>query len=260
MAGDDDQDHGELLVLQHHDLTCPDQLTPVLDGRAGNRPWRLVRIDRDGVPALDAIVRGVLVLGGPMGVQDRDAHAWIEPELDFLRRAVDAGVPVFGICLGAQLLATALGGGVTRRAAPEVGVFSLHRTLGGREDQVFAGWPDGGQVLLSHEDEASTLPDGAIALLQGSDGVPAWRTGDGCAYGVQFHPETGPDLLQRWLEDPGLSGMVAAAGVDPDALLADVRTRAAFLRSTGVALVARWLDTVVGAGGPPPRRRRAAAT
>lgn len=251
----DDQHGGELLVLQHHDLTGPDELVPTLDGRAGFRPWRTARPDRDGVPPLTEDVRGVLCLGGPMGVADRQASPWIDDELELLRDAIDREIPVFGICLGAQLLATALGGEVARRDRPEIGVFPLDRTPDGAEDGIFAGWPDGGQVLLSHQDEVTTLPDGAEAMLEGSAGIPAWRAGDGRSYGVQFHPETGPELLASWTTHPDLAEMYRAAGVDTDELVADVRRRAAFLRATGVALVGRWLDGVVGAGDPPPRRR-----
>lgn len=256
---DEPYDYGELLVLQHHDLTGPDQLVPTLDARADQRPWRLVRVDQEGVPELGESVRGVLVLGGPMGVHDRDRLDWIDPEVELIRRAVEREVPVLGICLGAQFLATALGGEVTRREAPQVGVFALDRTLGGTEDELFAGWPDGGRVLLSHQDQVTTLPDGAIAMLEGTDGTPAWRTADGYGYAVQFHPETGPEGLAGWIGDEQLNAMFRDAGIDPDALLEDVRQRAPFLRSTGVALVGRWLDGVVGADDPTPRRRRRAS-
>ncbi len=256
MSDDDVYDYGELLVLQHHDRTGPDLLVPTLDGRANRRPWRRVHLDVEGVPALSDRVRGVLVLGGPMGVHDTDAFPWLEDELALLRTAIDREVPVFGICLGAQLLATALGGEVTRRDVPEVGVFALDRTLGGTEDEIFAGWADGSPVLLHHQDQVTTLPTGAIAMLEGSDGTAAWRTGDGSGYAVQFHPETGPDLLAEWVASPDLRDLHERAGVDGEALVEEVRRRAAFLRAAGVSLVGRWLDGVVGADDPTPRRRR----
>lgn len=237
---------GELLVLQHADVTGPDQLVPTLDARAPQQPWRLVALDREGVPQLTDDVRGLLVLGGPMGVADRDEHPWIDDELALLRDAIDRDVPVFGICLGAQLLATAAGGEVTRRASPEVGVLPLDRTVEGGEDEVFAGWPDGGAVVLSHQDQVSTLPEGAVPMLTGSDGVPAWRLGEGArSYAVQFHPEVGADGVATWASRDDLRGMYERAGVDTEALVADVRRREAFLRAVGVSLVGRWLDGVV---------------
>lgn len=259
MSDDEAYDYGELLVLRHHEVTGPDMLVPILDGRANRRPWRQVHLGVEDVPALSDRTRGVLVLGGPMGVHDTDEHPWIGAELELLRDAMGREVPVFGICLGAQLLATALGGEVSRRDVPEIGVFGLDRTLGGTEDEIFAGWADGSWVLLLHQDQVTTMPDGAIAMLEGSDGVPAWRTADGLGYAVQFHPETSPDLLARWVADPELREMYEASGVDADALVEDVRRRAPFLRAAGLSLVGRWLDGVVGADDPTPRKRRASA-
>lgn len=247
---------GELVVLQHADVTGPDQLLPTLEARASQRPWRRVALDREPVPELTDAVHGILVLGGPMGVADRDAFPWIDDELDLLRAAIDRDVPVLGICLGAQLLATAAGGEVTRRDTPEVAILPLDRTAAGREDGIFAGWPDGGAVVLSHQDQVSTLPDGAVAMLEGSDGVPAWRLGDGRHYAVQFHPEVGADGVATWVSRDDLRGMYDRAGTDTEALVAEVRRREPFLRAVGVGLVGRWLDGVVGAGGPGPRRSR----
>lgn len=87
---------GELLVLQHDDVTGPDQLVPTLDARAPQQPWRLVALDREGVPRLTQDVRGLLVLGGPMGVADQDRFPWIAAELELLREAgaaLRAGAP-----------------------------------------------------------------------------------------------------------------------------------------------------------------------
>lgn len=256
---EDDYDYGELLVLQHGAATGPSALTPVLEGRSNRRPWRLIDPSTgEQLPALDPRTRGILVLGGMASATDPGTHAWMDAELEFLRAAVAAEVPVFGICLGAQLLATALGGAVERRDTPEVGFFGLSRTLGAADDEIFAGWPDGSMVLLSHEDEVVTLPDGAVEMLDGA-GPSAWRTSDGRSYGVQFHPEASAATVAEWTTHEGYRALVAAAGVDPDELVAEVERRERFTLANGLALVGRWLDGVVGAGDPTPRKRRKAA-
>ncbi len=237
----------ELVVLQHHPATGPSAFTPVLDQRP-ELAWRLVDVAAgDPLPAPDEAA-GLVVLGGPMGVPDRAEHPWMDAELALLTAAVDAEVPVLGVCLGAQLLATALGGAVERREVPEIGYLPLARTDAGRADAVAAGWPDGAAMLFSHEDEVVALPTGALPLLTGSQGVPAWRSGS--AHAVQFHPEVTAAQLGEWRTV--LEAMLERAGQDADALLAEAERRERYHRSIGAALLTRWLDVEV-----LPRRRGA---
>ncbi len=256
-------DYGELIVLQHAVRTGPSALTEVLDARAHQRPWRLVDVGAGAPPPDLERVRGAIVLGGPMGVPDRDEHPWMAAELELLTTLQQRGVPTFGICLGSQLLATALGGRVERRANPEVGYLPLTRTEDAADDPVFAGWPDGSAQLLLHEDEVVELPDGAVAMLDGSDGVAAWRTPREGSYGVQFHPEVDAAQVATWLADQQHRDHCEAVGVDPDALAEEARRRDRFHRAAGLSLIGRWIDAVVGADDPDPiraaqRARRAA--
>ena len=251
---DEPYDYGELVVLQHQDDVPLDALEPVLDGRSHDRAYRLVNLGHGkDLPELTDRVRGVLVLGGSMGLPDEDRPAWIADELTFLQSAVDREIPVFGICLGSQLLAAALGGEVHRRDVPEVGFYALERTLGAQEDEVFAGWPAGGGVFLVHEDEVTKLPDGAVVMLEGSDGIAAWRAADGRSYGVQFHPEVTATTLETWIAKDRLKRMMHAAKRDEAALLEEFKQREPFLKAAGVAMVGRWIDGVVGADDPVRR-------
>lgn len=255
----DDFDHGELLVLQHAGHTGPSALTEVLDARAGRRPWRLVDLSAGAaLPPLER-VRGVVALGGPMSVSDVDEHPWLTGERELLVAARAADIPVFGICLGAQLLAAASGGEVTTREVPEIGYLPLGRTEGAADDPVFAGWPDGAAVLFVHDDEVARLPDGAVPMLDGSDGpAAAWRAPDGRSYGVQFHPEVDAAQVGSWCRREANLPRFERAGVDPDALAEEATRRDRFHRAVGLALVGRWLDAIVGRDDPDPTRGRRA--
>lgn len=253
-----DEDLGELLVLQHATVTGPSALTEVLDARAGRRPWRLVDLGGGAViPPLDR-ARGLLLLGGPMSVHDRDEHRWIDAELDTLREARERGIPVFGICLGLQLLTTAFGGRVAARETPEIGFIPLQRTPAAHDDPVFAGWPDGAAALFSHDDGVVELPDGGVAMLEGNDGLAAWRAPDGASYGVQFHPEVDAAQVAAWAGREGSAERYGRAGVDPNELVVEAQRRDRFHRAVGLSLVGRWLDAVVGKDDPDPRRGRRA--
>lgn len=244
----EDFDYGELLVLRHHPDCGLAGLAPMLEGRAGRRPHRIVDVPEEGVPELTEELRGILALGGPMGVHD--GAAWMGDEAELLAAATFADIPVFGICLGAQLLASGLGGTVRTLDTPEVRIAALSRTAGAEEDTVFAGWPDGASVLLTHRDAVRALPDGAVEMLEGAGAHVAWRTSQGGGYGVQFHPEIGADEITVWTEQPDLASLFTDAGIDPEEFVELLRNREAFIRAAGLSLVGRWVDEVVGAEDP----------
>ncbi len=255
----DDHDYGRMLVVQHSPEVHLAGMEQMLTERSVLRPFEVVDATA-GLPEIGEDVRGVLVLGGLMGVPDREQHPWMQAELDWLAAAHDAGTPLLGICLGAQLLGQALGGEVRRREAPECGIFGLTRTDAAAADPVFAGWPSGGHVVLTHEDEVATLPEGAELMLAPSgsgpdaDGPAAWRLGE-TTFAVQFHPEIDPDLVAGWLA-AGLDDQCARADVDASGLAEQIAAEARFLRGNGLGMVGRWVDAVVGKGDPSPRKHR----
>ena len=126
-------------------------------------------------PDLDD-VHGLLVLGGPQSVDQN--LPWMAREQELIREAHDRGLPVVGICLGAQMIAAALGGTVTRMETPEVGYKRVRVLPPGQTETILAGVPWESQLYLSHGDEISELPPGA-QLLASSEAckVQVFRAG-----------------------------------------------------------------------------------
>jgi GMP synthase (glutamine-hydrolysing) len=237
----------ELLVLHHHPETGLSAFREVLDDRTSIVKWRPVDLAA-GDPLPDDLeeVAAVLTMGGPMSVTRPGEHAWMRDELALLSRAVEAELPVLGICLGAQLLGAALGGDVAARHVPRAAFLGLRRTAAGSANEVTAGWPDGAAALLLHEDEVVRYPAEAQPLLVGPDGeVVAW--GAGSALAVQAHPEVTAEQLGRWALLEPLAALWARTDVDPDALLDEATRRERFSVPLGRALVGRWLDGPVRA-------------
>ncbi|MDP9407361.1 MAG: type 1 glutamine amidotransferase [Actinomycetota bacterium] len=208
------------LVLTHFDIDGRDELADWLT-EAGLE-LDVLRLHVGGaVPAsLEAAGAAVLVvMGGPQAAYDDDVP-WLADELALIRGAVEAGAPVLGVCLGAQLLARATGGRVARAERAEVGPALVARRDAAAMDPVFHLVPFTPDVVQYHGDEVVELPPGAVLLASGlSTQVQAFRVGRR-AYGLQFHVEAGVDTVARWTrEEPGL---LERAGTDAETLLAGV--------------------------------------
>jgi GMP synthase-like glutamine amidotransferase len=148
------------------------------------------------LPAPESI-GGAIVMGGAMGVHDTDDHPWLATERRWITRTVEAGIPVLGVCLGAQQLAAALGAVVTTGPSPETGVDEVELTPEGRLDPVLGPEGDRLQVIQWHGDSFE-IPDGAVHLAFGARyRNQAFRYGR-VVYGLQFHIEVDDAMAESW--------------------------------------------------------------
>ncbi len=191
------------LVIEHSDIARSARLGMMLRD-AGHRLDVRRPVSGDALPtSLDGI-DAVVVLGGDPDPMD-DGPSWMTPELELLRAAHDGGVPLFGICLGSQLIARALGGEVKKMDGDiELGYCEIRLTPAGRDDPLFAGQPWSQKQIQWHRYHASTLPAGA-RVLAGNERTPhqAWAVGMR-TYAVQYHPEFTKDIVHACMDDgPG---------------------------------------------------------
>lgn len=169
---------------------------------------RVIRLDRgDSVPTHLRDVHGVLSMGGPMNVDQHANHPWLGEEITFLKTCFDAGMPIVGVCLGAQLLAVALGGEVQRADAFEFGWHTVRLGFPGTIDPIYAGVRWESTQFHMHGHSVSTLPPGATPLAASKMcPIQAFRVGLK-TYGVQYHFE--------WSEsDIAAASTAVAAGTD----------------------------------------------
>lgn len=146
---------------------------------------------------------GLIVMGGPMGVYERRRFPFLQAEITALRRAIRAGRPVLGVCLGAQLIAHALGARVYPNRRKEIGWFSVRRTAAGARDPLFQRMPAAPRVFQWHGDTFD-LPRGARRLAT----APLCRNqafvhGTN-VYGLQYHLEIEAAMIADWLRQPGV--------------------------------------------------------
>jgi GMP synthase-like glutamine amidotransferase len=145
----------------------------------------------------------LVVLGGPMGAHDVEAYPWLVAEGAFISGAIDAGALVLGVCLGAQLLAHALGGSVHPGTEPEIGWFPVRLTDAGRASRVFAGWPETFTAGHWHGDTFDLAPPLVAAVSSEVTPNQAFEACGGRVVGLQFHLEWTPGTLGELLENCG---------------------------------------------------------
>ncbi len=161
----------------------------------------------------------LLVMGGPMSVNDSDP--WIEKEQKFIRHAIEADIPVVGVCLGSQFMAKALGGQVHPGPRLEIGPVPVTRAVEEDADAVFGTFPREFTVFEWHG-EGLTLPPGACVLASSeSYPVQAFRYGDR-AYGLLFHVELELDGVEALCRECVTD--VQRAETSSEALLASAKT------------------------------------
>jgi GMP synthase-like glutamine amidotransferase len=194
-----------VIVVRHHDVDSAGFIGAAFEARGAVLAVHLFP-DDGPLPAL-AAADHVVVFGSVSSVNDPDP--WIAEELAWLRTADQAGVPVLGICFGAQGLCAALGGRVEAMERKEIGWKTV--------ESADPGLIPPGPWLEFHGDRCLP-PAAATVLARNEAGVQAFSLGRHLA--VQFHPEVDGPQLKLWLDGLGIRETVRA-GLDPDRFLAD---------------------------------------
>ncbi|MGH7788739.1 MAG: glutamine amidotransferase-related protein [Candidatus Binatia bacterium] len=190
----------KILVCQHVAFEILGTLNPLFR-RAGFR-IRYVNFGRypDAQPSLDGY-HGLVLLGGPMSVYDTAAHPHLDTEVRLVDDALRRGMPVLGICLGAQLIAKALGAPVAANREKEIGWHDVMPTAAARQDPVLGGFAARERLFHWHGDTFA-MPRGAVHLASSAlCDNQAFRYGSN-VYGFQFHLEVDAPLIERWLRVP----------------------------------------------------------
>ncbi len=142
-------------------------------------------------------VDGVVSCGGSQSITDH--QPWLDAEMDYLRAASDAALPIVGVCLGSQILAKALGGEVgSVQGGIELGWHDVCLTDVGREDIVYSGIAWESMQLHWHREQVTVVPPGARVLARSERcAIQAWAL-ELRTYGLQYHPEIYPETIETW--------------------------------------------------------------
>lgn len=208
-----------VFVLQHVPHESLGTIAPWLD--LAGLDYRCVELFGEVPGCLDLEeAAGLVVMGGPMNVNEVDCYPFLATEIDWIAQAVARDLPVLGVCLGAQLLAKALGARVYANPIKEIGWYEITLAPEAADDLLFGDCPSP-QVVFQWHGDTFELPFRAVALASG-ESCPnqAFRFGRS-AYGLQFHVEMTAEMIDEWLDDPENRAELARLDhVDPAAIRA----------------------------------------
>ncbi len=235
----------KILVLQHARVEHPGVFRRFLaeDGHL----WEPVHLDEgEPLPGAEALAGydALWVMGGPMDTWQEDAHPWLVAEKAFIREAVETrGMPFFGLCLGHQLLADALGGAVGK-GTPEIGVMDVRLTEVGAGTVFFDDVPEVFPCLQWHGAEVTQMPPGATCLATSpACAVQAMAWGPR-AWSAQFHIEVEADTVGNWAKIPEYAAALQSAmGEDgPKRLADDCAARMAEFERLAERIYINWMQ------------------
>jgi|HubBroStandDraft_6_1064221.scaffolds.fasta_scaffold09810_2 GMP synthase (glutamine-hydrolysing) len=233
----------KIYILQHHPVEDLANIADALEGTA--LAWQYVRVDKgQSVPASMKGAGGLIVMGGPMGVYQTDRYPWLRDEMHLIEDAMKSNLPVLGVCLGAQILAAALGAKVERNPnGKEIGWHPIRLSDSAKDDRLMRGLPATMTPFHWHGD-IFELPPGATSLAS-SDKTPcqAFRHGDK-VYGLQFHFEVTGEGVAAMAD--AFAKDLARENIPADRMIAQAAEYLPPLEKISETVFTRWASPIQG--------------
>lgn len=228
-----------VLILQHVRPEPPGTIADALDETGLS--YRTIQIFQNE-PVPDSLnADGLIVMGGPMGVDDLEARPHLRREINLIEQALREELPLLGVCLGSQLLAHALGANVQPGPQKEIGWYEVTLTDAAASDPLFQNIDHPFTAFHWHGD-VFTLPTGAVSLARSAQTeLQAFRYGD-MAYGLLFHLEVTPNMVANMTK--AFQDELAEEGLDGTAIRRAATAHTSEIQNVAKTVLGRWADQV----------------
>jgi len=225
-------------VLQHAHSEPLGTISDALDSRGLS--YRYVKAyDGQDIPDGLGGSIGLVIMGGPMGVYELDKYAFLEPEMRLIEKALEKGMPVLGVCLGSQMLASVLGATVAPGEEPELGWAPVTLTDEANVDRLLHPVTSPFMGFHWHGDYFD-LPNGAVSLATSDLAeCQAFRHGNN-AYGFLFHMEVNDFMVRDWTAST--KAYWGTVPVDGESIIAGIPKYLSDLQHTGRIVFGNWAD------------------
>ncbi len=202
----------------------------------------------DRIPKSLEGYNGIIILGGPMGVYEEDIYPFIKDEIALIKNVIRDDSPILGICLGAQMLAKAVGADVYKGKKKEIGWYKIKLSDEGKRDSLFIGLPDEFTVFQWHGDtfdlgtDLKSVPGKCLAF---SELFPNQiiKVGKN-AYGLQFHLEVTEDMIKNWIDVNDRELASVKSYINPKNILKDTPGNIETIHRYGEAVFSRFFSLI----------------
>ena len=227
----------KILVIQHAAHEGPGTFADEM--KKQNFTWDTFMASNDAIFPSSAKLEeygGLLIMGGPMGVYEEEKYTWIRKELLVIQEALRQKKPILGVCLGAQMLAKAAGGGGRVYPGPkkEIGWYPIRLDdwFYKRNPLFFQIDQTKPHMVFQWHGDAFDIPTEGYRLAWNDNYMNQAFCFQGNAVGIQFHVEMTEEMIRDWLSGEEVKRQVAETGSDPDQIIAEIPKHLPALRET----------------------------